>query len=149
MLFLFILLLLDAGRASTQRDTQHSIADGVVRAVELAFPDGSGGWADLLLYTPPFDKSIKTQAILVAEWALRMRIHNYGNLCRAYGEASFAAASRLAAPPVPLIKPHEIPTIEMATAICRQSPASTTLTEQQRKLMLTVARLRDVWPSKK
>ncbi len=142
MLVLLLLLLVGAAQASTRRDNHHAIASAVVRAVELAFAP-SDPWTHLLLFTRPFDTSVKTQAVLVAQFVLAMRINNYRTLCHAYGQASAAAAARLAAPPIKLLPAAATP--DMAEAACRRSGASDTLATKQVKLLVAVGRLRDVW----
>lgn len=147
-----LLLLLAAAvvvRASTHRNGNRAIADAVVFAGEQAFAS-TDPWADLLLYTAPFDASVQTQAELLAQFVIQLRLHNYRHLCDAYGKASAMAAKRLAAPPVVLLRPGTwTPTAEMAAETCRRRAPSPTLSVPQLKLLIGAVRLRDIWSSRK
>ena len=71
-------------------------AEAIVHGVEEAFDCPGSVWCRLLLYTPPLDYSVVTQAFLVAQFSAAWARHQPGtDPCITYGEAAAGAASTL------------------------------------------------------
>ncbi len=82
------------GDVLASRDANPDIADAIVHGADTIFAPNDP-WLRLLLYTPPFQGSVVTQAVLIVQFSIRLSIHNYRDDCTAYGEAVVAAFDRL------------------------------------------------------